>query len=180
MADETITFEFIRRIQREEQRIQKLTKLPDNFYNTVSAYMQQKKKITLNEDRKGSLEFKNIERLVQDIFDRRERKILNLAIISARTGIPPENLTEEEKEFFNLLSGTIKRRRDESVQKIFGGQSKEDIATLLVFKEDVPEFLGSDMKNYGPFKKGDIAKLPDDNMRVMIQQGVAEEFKVGK
>lgn len=179
MAEETITFELIRRIQREEQRIQKLTKLPDNFYNAVSAYIQQKKKITLNEDRKGGLEFKNVQRLVEDIFDRRERKILNLAIIAARTGIPPENLTEEEKDFFNSLTSTIKKRRDESMQKFFAGQ-KDETATMIVFKTDVPEFLGSDMKNYGPFKKGDIAKLPEDNMRVMVQQGVAEEFKINK
>lgn len=179
MADETITFELIRRVQREEQRIQKLTKLPDNFYGAVSSYVQQKKKITLNEDRKGALEFKNVERLVEDIFDRRERKIINLSIIAARTGMPPENLTDEEKEFFGMISSVIKKRRGENLGKIFAAQ-KEDVGTMIVFKEDVPEFLGSDMKNYGPFKKGDIAKLPEDNMQVMIQQNVAEEFKVSK
>lgn len=179
MAEETITFELIRKIQREEQRSPKLTKIPENFFAAVYAYVQQKKQLTLRDDRKVYLEVKNIERLIEDIFNRRERKILNAAIISARTNIPPENLTREEKVFFDELVASIKKRRDEKLQSVFQPEKVEQ-ASLIVFREDVPEFVGSDMKTYGPFKKGDIAKLPEDNMKVLLDQGLAEEFKVGK
>jgi DNA replication factor GINS len=178
MPEETITFELIRRIQREEQRIQKLTKLPENFFQSVNSYIDQKKQLSLKEDRKETMEVKNIERLVEDIFNRRERKILNLAIITARTNIPPENLLEEEKEFFQQLVDVIKKRREEGLKKILSG--KIESATLIVFKEDVPSFIGIDMKNYGPFKKGDIAKLPEENMKILVEKGFAEEFKVDK
>lgn len=179
MPEETITFELIRKIQREEQRLPKLTKLPENFYLNINSYLQQKRKIAESkEDRKGELESKNIERLIEDIFNRRERKILNQALIAARTNIPPENLTDEEKEFFDGLIGIIKERRLDILKML--SEEKEEIVNLIVFKEDVPEFVASDMKTYGPFKKGDIAKLPDDNIKVLLERGIAEEFKVSK
>ena len=174
---EPISFELIRKIQREEQRVPKLSKLPDDFYNSLTAYLEQKK--SMKEDRKTALEMKNIELLLEDIFNRRERKILNFAIIAARTGIPPENLSAEEREFFDRINATIKERRNDNLKKMLG-ERKEELASLIVFKEDVPEFVALDEKNYGPFKKGDIARLPEDNMKLLIERGLAEEFKVSK
>lgn len=179
MPEETITFELIRKIQREEQRVPKLTKLPRNFFDNVNSYLQQKRKIAESkEDRKVVLEIKNIERLVEDIFNRRERKILNQALITTRTNIPPENLTDEEKGFFENLISSIKQRRTTLNQIL--SKKKAEMATMIVFKEDVPEFVAIDEKSYGPFKKGDIAKLPGENMKLLIEKGLAEEFKVSK
>lgn len=179
MAEETITFELIRRIQREELRVQKLTKIPENFYKSVNDYLFQKRQMTLKDDRKVVLEMKQIERLIEDIFNRRERKILNAAIISARSHGQPENLLEEEKKFFDSVVGLIKNRRNENIMRVLESESGEK-ETLIIFKEEVPEFVGSDLKTYGPFKKGDIAKLPEDNMRILIERGIVEEFKVSK
>ena len=51
---------------------------------------------------------------------------------------------------------------------------------MIVFNEDTPAFMGAYEKTYGPFKKGDIAKLPEENIRVLIEQGMAKEFTVSK
>lgn len=179
MAEETITFELIRRIQREEQRIQKLTKLPENFYKTVNDYLFQKRQLTLKDDRKIVLEMKQIERLIEDVFNKRESKILKFAIIAARSHGQPENMLEEEKTFFNSLVKLIKDRRDENISRVLQSERGEK-ETLILFKEDVPEFVGSDLKTYGPFKKGDVAKLPEDNMKILVERGVVEEFKINK
>ncbi len=173
---ETITFELIRKIQREEQRVPKLTKLPENFYQNVKAYLDQKRKLS---DKKVALESTNIERLIEDVFNRRERKILNQAIITARINIPPENLTKEEKEFFDQLVSLIKQRRKLELNSIFALR-KEELVSLVVFKEDTPEFVGSDEKTYGPFKKGDMAKLPEENIKVLLERKIVEKFKVSK
>jgi DNA replication factor GINS len=175
MPEETITYELIRKIQREEQASTKLTKLPENFFEAVAQYIEKK----LQTEKKSTLEIKNIQMLVEDIFNRRERKILNLAIIGARTNIPPENLLEEEKIFYEQLVNTIKKRREEKLEKILKGEKKE-FATLVVFKEDVPQFLGADEKMYGPFKKGDIARLPEENVKILLSKNVVEEVKVEK
>ena len=173
MPEETITFELVRRIQREEQKQPKLTKLPENFFPAVTAYLQQKKSMALAE-RKDAFELKSAEMLVEDIYNRRERKILNHAIISARTSIPPENLSEEEKIFFNAILANVKGRREHTLKSFFNAPA----APTVTFKEDTPAFVAIDEKTYGPFKKGDVAKLPEDNMKILIERGIVEEFKV--
>jgi len=179
MPEETITFELIRKIQNEEQRLTKLSKLPDNFFDSIAKYYEQKKQLTLKDDRKVALELKNIERLIEDVFNRRERKILNSAIMSARTDMPPENLMEEEKDFYNSIANLIKIRRNVLLKNILGNK-KEELVSLVVFKEDTPSFIGIDEKDYGPFKKGDIARLPEENMKIMLEGGIVEEFKITK
>lgn len=177
-SGETITFELIRRIQREEQRVPRLTKLPAQFYTNVRTYLKRKQTL---DNRKSAIEGKNAERLVEDIFSRRERKIVNAALVAARTGIPPENLTDEEREYFNSILSITKARREGFLDKVVEKPAEQkETAKLIVFKEEVPAFIGVDEKNYGPFKKGDVANLPDQNMQVLIERGVAEELSVTK
>lgn len=178
MAEETITFESIRKIQTEEQGSQKLIKLPENFYKNITSYMEQKQKISeMKGDRKASMELKNIQRLIEDIFNRRERKILNQALISVRTGMPPENLTDEEKIYFDEIVRTLKNRRSSILENLFKEKEKK-VALSIIFKEDIPEFVGADLKTYGPFKKGDTAILPEENMKIFLEKGLAEELKI--
>ena len=177
MPEEAISFEIIRKIQRAEQRNPKLTELPGNFYENIIEYLERKKNIAEKKrDRKITLEIRNTERLIEDIFNRRERKILNQALISVRTGIPPENLTDKEKIFFDQVMNLLKQRREEVLNRLFKKTKKE--VELLLFKEDVPEFIGIDLKKYGPFKKGDIAKLPEKNAKLLIKAEKAETLKV--
>ena len=211
LAEELVTFDLIRRVQREEQMAPKLTRLPENFYASVASYVTNKKKLVEGkEDRKVALEIKSVEMLIEDVFNRRERKIINTAINSARTGIPPENMTDEERAFYDGLLEFIKGRRDSILQNILAEpevkeEEESEIegkiaevakevkvlttkpslpinlgASLIVFREDVTTFVGSDMRSYGPFKKGDIAKVPNANMRILLDMGVVEEFKVSK
>ena len=175
MEEQTITYELIRKVQREEQRQPKLTSIPENFFESVAKYLQQKKQLTLRDDRKTALEIKNVERLVEDIFNRRERKILNLSIIAARTGMKPENLTGEEKAFFDELTNILKKRRGKTLE---GTLKEKELVPMIVFKVDVPAFVGIDGNTYGPFKSGDIARIPEENMKVFVEKGMAEEFKV--
>lgn len=184
MVEETITFELIRKIQREERAASKLTKLPEGFYKNINSYLQQKKKIA---DKVGSTELKNIEMLVNDIFNRRERKILNMVIIAARTKIPPENLSDEERGFFDALVEVVSKRRKEALAELF-----EEAATIeevaaedemagqkivsIIFNEDMEEFVGSNLVNYGPFKKGDTAEIPVDNVKLLTEKGIAKEI----
>ena len=174
--EETITFEFIRKVQLAEQRTANLTKIPENFYDAVKAYLQKKKK--MEKDRKSVIETKNIERLIENIFNRRERKIINFAIIAARTGTEPKNMIKEEKEFFDEMLKKIKERRE----KVLGflKEKQKEYEILVVFKQETPAFVGIDGKTYGPFKKGDIARLPEENKQLLIEQGIVEEFKVEK
>lgn len=175
-----ISFDLIRRIQREEQRVPKLTKLPEGFYDAVRLYLQRKRE---TDNRKSGLETKQVERLAEDIFNRREQKVFNLALIAARTRIPPENLTGEETGFFDQVVYLVKDRRQRILDTLVTPETASDATEnlgLVMFREEVPAFVGADMHSYGPFRKGDIAKLPDENRLVLMQQGIVEEFTINK
>jgi DNA replication initiation complex subunit (GINS family) len=49
----------------------------------------------------------------------------------------------------------------------------------LLFSKRVPSVIGSDMKTYGPFEIEDLASLPIENARIMINQGSADKVEGG-
>jgi len=69
----------------------------------------------------------------------------------------------------------IKSRRNDSLKALLS--TKTESQPLVIFKEDTPEFLGINEKTYGPFKKGDTAILPEENMRILLERGIVEESK---
>jgi len=180
MSEDTITYEFIREIHRQEQRESGLSKLPDDFLEKVNAYIEQKEKLLgTKKDKQISQEIDNAKRLLESIFNRRETKIINHAILTSRTDIPIENLTKEEEELFYSIVDLLKKRR-EKVLNLFFKRSKEekkseDDSDLeeLEFTEDIPEFVGIDLKKYGPFEKGQKAKIPKQNAELFKKVGKA-------
>jgi len=173
--EETITFEFIREVQRSEQRSEQLTKLPDGFFDKVKSYLEQKKKLS---KKKGIdlLEIKNLERLIEDIYNRRESKIVTQAIVSVRTGITPSNMTEREQELFESIVKILKKNRsflEEFIEKDKYSRVEKEEKIEVVLLEDVPEFVGIDLKKYGPYNKGDKVKLPEENAQLLIKAGKA-------
>jgi len=177
---EVISFEYLRKVLNEEKKSQNLTKIPEDFYETVRMYIESKKKLA--KERKDEIELRNIERIVENIFNLRERKIVNFAIMAARAGVQPSNLTSEEKQFFQKILDVVKERRKilDSIKSALEGEVKKEIDILVVFKQDFPAFVGIDGQTYGPFKKGDIARLPEENRKILVSKGVVEEFKVEK
>lgn len=37
----------------------------------------------------------------------------------------------------------------------------------------VPEFMGTDLRKYGPYNEGDIARVPKDNADILLNRGNA-------
>jgi DNA replication initiation complex subunit (GINS family) len=175
---EVISFEYLRKILNEEKKSQNLTKIPDDFYETVRMYIEGKKKLA--KEKKDEIELRNIERIVENIFNLRERKIINFAIMAARAGVQPSNLTSEERQFFQKVFETLKERRIilDKIKSALEGEVKKKVEILVVFKQDFPAFVGIDGQTYGPFKKGDIAKLPEENRKILASKGIIEEFAV--
>ena len=56
---------------------------------------------------------------------------------------------------------------------------KVDIEYLIVrFLKDTPPLVGTDLKNYGPFNRDDIACLPLKNAIILINEKFAEKIEV--
>ena len=46
----------------------------------------------------------------------------------------------------------------------------------IEFLQDVPEFKGEDLNNYGPFNKGQVEKVTPKIARILIEKGIGKEF----
>ncbi len=167
-----LTYEAIRNAMLEEKKSTKLTELPENFFQEALVYLESKEK--MKENKEDAWELESAKRLLQDILEIRERKIVNLALYHVRSGIVPGNLMPEEKEFFDAVVKSIREFQERKKEILFGKKKKTRIVALL---EDTPEFVGVDMKTYGPFKRGDIATLPEENAKLLLEKGLAREIK---
>jgi DNA replication factor GINS len=175
MSDEPITFEFIRKIQREEMTEPRLSQIPEDFYQKAKDYLEQKRSIAeKKKDRMESMEVKNVERLLEDIFNRRETKMISNAIMTVRTGMIPQNLIEDEKEFYESAVNMMKSQRERVLNLLFKKTKEIKEFEKIEFIDDVEEFVGIDLKKYGPFIKGDVADIPIDNAKLLIKMEKAK------
>jgi len=187
-----LTFEGIRHVYEEEKRNPGiLSRLPDKFFEELKEYIGNKKKALKSEEDKSELE--NVKIRLSSIFDMRERKIINSALDFVRDGPEPANMLKEEKELFDAVVSSIKAYRnamssvldfsgkseisDERENKKTENAESEDDLIPVDFKEDIAEFVGIDMKTYGPLKRGDIASIPRANAVVLQNLGKGDIIK---
>jgi len=166
-----LSYDAILKIVNKEKSEKKLTELPENFFTDVKGYIESKSKLAGKED---NWELESARRLIHDLLEIRERKILILALYNVRSGISSENFTSRETEFFDTLVKNIKAFREGRKISIEGEPEKN---SLIVLEEDLGQFVGIDMKNYGPFKKGDIAHLPEENAKLLIEKKMAKSME---
>jgi len=189
-----LTFEKIRDIHRAEKESRKLEKLPDNIMKEAADYIERKQHIK-EKTSTDVYELENIKNIIKDLFEIRERKILNLALYSVRTGLPVENLTKEEEKLFYSLVNILKTFREEFLDKLGNPvamvrmESNGDISKKngsndksekqktkkrqIRVVQDIPEFVGTDLKSYS-LKKNDIISLDEKIENLLIKRGLAK------
>lgn len=168
-----LTDETIRRIFDEEKNAQGLTKLPEDFFEQVRTYLENKSKMIKIEADRWALD--SVKRRLRTIFQIRERKILNSAPGFIDSGVTPDNMTPEEQKFFERVIECVKdfhKERDERLDE------EEEKLVLVTILEDVPKFVGINLRNYGPFRKGDLTTVPEPNADLLIKKGLAEKTEI--
>lgn len=178
-----LTFKFLRELQKKEKTTHELEKLDDNFYGQLSDYMQRKTKIKLENNAEFSMkrDVEHTKIIIRDILNRRERKAINLAILNARGNIAAKNMLPQEKELYEKIKSAviefrsnIKDMTDEDRTIKDEAKKKEKTAPdknseKIKILDKVPQFLGDDGKNYGPFKKDDIIDMPYQAASILIK-----------
>ena len=167
-GDTMITYETIREYVIKEKESQKLVGLPHNFFQDVKAYIENKARIS--EGKEDAWELDNSRRMIQDLLDAREAKLVRLALVFVRAGVTPGKVMPEEKGFFDSLVKSMKDFQKARKETLEGKQ--EDMQTVAIL-EDVPRFIGVNMKEYGPLRKGDVARVPKDNSQLLVSKGLA-------
>ncbi|MFQ5648228.1 MAG: hypothetical protein ACE5FW_03240 [Candidatus Aenigmatarchaeota archaeon] len=165
-----LTYETLMGILGKEKTSNKLIDLPADFFTQAKAYLDKKEKLKTKADH---WELDSAKRILQDLVELRERKIINHALFFVRSGAKPENMAEEELQFFSRLVEVIQGWQDKKKDLLEAKQEPKGIVAML---EAVDKFVGMDMKAYGPFKAGDISTLPKENAELLIKKGLAKEM----
>ncbi len=173
-----ITYNDIYEAARKERYSEQLQQIPKNFISEVAKYMKDKKEIAAKDSEdfsdvimKTKKQLENATTLFKELIIRRRKKILNLVLIATETGISKqdfENMLAIEKELFEELMNCMnisEKKLNESFNGNKGEQTKSN--DLVVFIEDVDEFLGVDGDKMGPYQKGDIANIPREIAKIL-------------
>ncbi|MGB8938089.1 MAG: hypothetical protein WCC17_23610 [Candidatus Nitrosopolaris sp.] len=104
---------------------------------------------------------------------------------TTRTPIDYSKLTEEEKYIMNAENESERRRNDMLIAiirgrpKLLESISKRVRSKLILvrFVKPMEKFIGVDMEGYGPFRQEDIAVIPFENARSLIENNHAIEVQ---
>lgn len=200
-----LTYETLFDTLRLEKNTGELQQLNERFYEDVVSYLNSKQDILKKtegdfseaEREKTHVQIQNIKKILKELFERREKKIIELALNKARTGsdiIDLSVLLPQEKKLFEKLVKVFTEHRKEILENMINGkqptlnevihvneekteQKKETDKKIVKFIHPVPKFLGKQLEVYGPFEAEEISKLPKEIADILIRKGRAEEIK---
>ncbi|MBU4070382.1 MAG: hypothetical protein KJ646_05345 [Nanoarchaeota archaeon] len=178
-----ITYNDIYEAARKERYSEQLQTIPKNFISEVAVYLKEKKEIALkNDDFSDSLmktkkQLENAITLFNELMLRRKRKIMNLVLIASETGIAKqdfENMFAFEKNLFENLIKCLESSQRNFNEILHGKQEETQKNELIVFKENVEEFVDFNGEKMGGFEKGQIANIPKEISKILIADEKAE------
>jgi len=152
MADDNIiTYENLFEVLRNEKTKEDLQKIDQNFFSKIAGYIIEKKDSikgdSLDSVERSQKEYINIRKIVREIFDRRESKLIKMALNKARTDtklISTTNMLPEEIEFYN------------DQVKSFGANRKKVLLRLLD-----GEYLGPTISDYKETQAPETPNVPE-------------------
>lgn len=201
MAEVVITYETLYELSRREKQRSELQKLSPNFFKNVLSYLQEKTKIMESQKSKDSVfskeaaktakDLENTKKIIRDLYEKREHKILELALSDSRLKEETDTamLNEEKKlykEILDILNQyrisilfSLLSNKPPEIKKIIKKIKKEKETIRLVrFIKAVPKFIAPDLNIYGPFEPEDILNIDSQIAKVLIHKKRAEEIIV--
>ncbi len=200
-----ITYDTLFDLARRERYRAELQKLDEHFFQDVVKYLNEKQSILDSQEKKESVfssteaektraQITNAKKILRDLYERRESKIIQLAVFHSRNPEKSPDLSAmlpEEVSLFKEMEAKLSEFRKSILHKLLLNkapdakktekkpkdlkieESKEEQGKSVCLKCDVPEFVGPDMKTYGPFKEGQKAEVPDKIAEMLIKNGHA-------
>lgn len=112
-----ITLETLYDLLRNEKKREDLQKLEDTFFLDLVSYLKEKKALlslkkeenqifSSGEREKLDYELRSIQKIVKELYEKREKKIIDIALNRSKTGsdiIDTSSMLREEKEFYHQL-----------------------------------------------------------------------------
>lgn len=116
-----ITYETLYELLRREKNREELQGMDQQFFNQLVSYLIEKDHsykdadikndvFSINEKTRLQTELHNIHRLVKELYERREKKVVEMALNRSRTNaniVDTSNLLSEERALFDRLLSTL-------------------------------------------------------------------------
>ena len=133
MTEIKITLETLYDMLRNEKKREDLQKLPDTFFVDLVQYLREKQALlttqqnqdelfALGERQKAEYEVRSLQRILKQLYELREKKIIDIALNRSRTGsdiIDTSSLLFEEKQFYDQTLNILDRYRRGIVLQLF-------------------------------------------------------------
>ncbi len=180
-----ITYKDIYDASKKERYSESLQPIPKTFVKDVAKYLKEKKESALKSEDvfsdvllKTKKQLENATTLFQELLRRRRKKILNLVLIASETGISKQdfnNMLLIEKDLFEKLVHAIEQSDKELNGFLNGNKNGEEIKNeMVVFLEDVEEFVGLKGEKMGPYSSGQVANIGKEIAKILIGDEKAE------
>jgi len=194
MDENEIGYKILRKIQQLEKTSPLLTKINANFYIKLTKYLKNLESVIKQEDNSQKIklfndEIKNTEKLALSIYEFREKKIVQGALSKVRGGKPDlKNILDVERKLFETLVEQIIHTRQvilegKSPEVSNGGiknlekrEKKTNNNHIVRVLEDIPEFVGTDMKTYS-LRKDDVLTVSKQMIKPLLKRGVVKQIK---
>ena len=190
-SEKKIDLDFILELLKKETQIPKIQGLSSDVYRKIAQLIKELS-VQKYEDLELDVHKELIRLLIlstKSLIELRTHKLLEnsyakyLPYPSLSTD-DYSKLTDEEKYIFEE-ERKVSQRKDLIVQSLINGNvnNLESISRIIRskmiiirFLESTDQFMGVDMAKYGPFIKEDVAILPFENARSLIERKVAVEI----
>ena len=132
MSDISITYDLLFDVLKIEKSREELQRLDEKFYKNVVDYILTKESAInnpntpLREKELTRIQLGNVRKLLMELYDRREKKILNLAIYKVKTSagmINTDALLDEEKNFFDAIYSQLSLYRSSIINNVIDGKA---------------------------------------------------------
>jgi DNA replication factor GINS len=188
-SENMIGLEFILELLKKETQIPKIQAISPDIYRKIAQIIRDLS-IQKYEDLELDVHHELIKLLTlstKSLFELRIRKLLedsngqHLPLLSSDDY---SKLTDEEKYIFEE-ERKVSQRKELIIQSLIDGNVNNlDMISRIIrskmiiirFLESTDQFMGVDMAKYGPFIKEDIAILPFENARSLIERKIAIEI----
>ena len=137
MGEIKITYETLFDVLRRERSREELQKLDDTFFDDVAEYLKEKKAILeqssdqselfkASEAEKTRIQLHNIRKILKELYEARERKIINRAVNKVKTGsemIDTSAFLIQEQSLFQDMADLLTKYRQEILIGLVNGDA---------------------------------------------------------
>ncbi|MBC7094437.1 hypothetical protein [Thermococcus sp.] len=163
--------------------------LDEGFYEEFDSLMKALKLKAESSKERGEeieqqlylAELEVAEKLAKEIVRIRLHKIVDMAIKGR-----PLNLVGDEKKLFSLIAAFIHREEMPAFEERMQVEEEEEVsikADKRIFNaylviQDIPKILDEHLREYGPFKAGDLVTLPRTLGHILTQREAARRITI--